>query len=245
MGRKHTVMEVIMSLKKTGIIISLVGFILSSVYAQNETSKDFVQGTVLAHQAGSSFDKFPKMEIGFVGRYNNANDPLAYLFIRFQSTLETGGGVFHSYLALNRNTNQLEQIEGDSLRQFISLLYQAVIVGEVAKYREAVSIDMELGEIELMDFQWYMTQNQWKYARNKTCRIKVKVQTVNNENRLYFYRTSNLRDSRNEFDTFTMPDDTYLTESQCQRIIDAYETKDSFVWRAVDIAIDSIKRTLR
>jgi hypothetical protein len=125
------------------------------------------------------------------------------------------------------------------------LLYQAVIVGEVAKYQEASSIDIELGEIELMDFQWYMTQNQWKYTRNKTCRVKVKVQTVNNENRLYFYRTSNLRDSKNEFDTFTMPNDTYLTESQCQRIIDAYETKDSFVWKAVDVAIDSIKRTIR
>jgi hypothetical protein len=42
-----------------------------------------------------------------------------------------------------------------------------------------------------------------------------------------------------------MPNDAYLTESQCQRIIDAYETKDSFVWKAIDVAIDSIKKTLR
>jgi hypothetical protein len=219
--------------------------VFSNAFAQNEASKDFVQGSVLARQTGSFFDKFPKMEIGFVGRYNNTNDPMAYLFIRFQSSLETGGGVFLSYFSLNRNTNQLEQGEGNSLRQFISLLYQATIVGKVAKMREASSIDMELGEIELMDFQWYMTQNQWKSTRNKTCRIKVKFQTVNNENRLYFYRTSDLRDSRNEFNTFTMPDDTYLTESQCQRIIDAHETKDSFLWKAVDAAINSTKGALR
>jgi hypothetical protein len=215
------------------------------MFAQNEASKDFVQGSVLARQSGSSLDKFPKMEIGFVGRYNNTNDPTAYLFIRFQSTLETGGGVFLSYFDLNRNTNQLEQREGNSLNQFISLLYQATIVGKVAKMREASTIDMELGEIELTDFQWYMTQNQWKSTRDKTCRIKVKFQMVNNENRLYFYRTSNLRDSRNEFDTFTMPNDTYLTESQCQRIIDEHETENSFVWNAVNIAINAMRRSIR
>jgi hypothetical protein len=231
--------------KRGSIIILLFGFVFSSIYAQNESSKDFVQGAVLARQAGSSLDKFPKMEIGFVGRYNNTNDPMAYLFIRFQSVLETGGGVFLSYFGLNRNTNRLEQMEGDSLRQFISLLYQATITMKVAKMRNDTAIDWELGEIELMDFQWYMIQNQWKYARDKICRIKVKVQTVDNENRLYFYRTSNLRDGKNEFDTFTMPNDTYLTESQCQKIIDAYEAQDSLVWKAVDVAIDSIKRTMR
>jgi hypothetical protein len=235
----------VVSIKTVCLITLFFGLVAPNVFAQNEASKDFVQGTVLARQSGSFLDKFPKMEIGFVGRNNNTNDPMAYLFIRFQSALETGGGVFISFLSLNRNTNQLEQVEGNSLSQFISLLYQATIIGEVAKMRGSTSIDMELGEIELMDFQWYMTQNQWKYARNKTCRIKVKVQTVNNENRLYFYRTSNLRDGRNEFDTFTMPSDTYLTESQCQRIIDAYEIKDSFVWKAVDVAINSIKTTMR
>jgi hypothetical protein len=235
-----------MTLKKIGLFILSFVFISFGIYAQNETPKDFVQGTVLARQAGSVLDKFPKMEIGFVGRNTtDTNEPRAFLFIRLQSTLETGGGVFLSYFALNRNTNNLEQREGDSFQQFISLLYQAVIVGEVAKMHDATSIDMELGEIELMDFQWYMTQNQWKYIQNKTCRIKVKVQTVNNENRLYFYRTSNLRDYRNEFDTFTMPNDVYLTEKQCQQIIDAYETKDSFVWKAIGTAIDSIKRTMR
>jgi hypothetical protein len=232
--------------KRGSLVILLFGFVFSIIYAQNESSKDFVQGAVLARQAGSSLEKFPKMEIGFVGRNTaDTNEPRAFLFIRLQSALETGGGVFLSYFSLNRNTNQLEQREGDSLRQFISLLYQATITMEVAKMRNATAIDWELGEIELMDFQWYMIQNQWKYARDKICRIKVKVQTVDNENRLYFYRTSNLRDGKNEFDTFTMPNDTYLTESQCQRIIDAYETKDSFVWKAVDAAIDSIKRTLR
>jgi hypothetical protein len=234
-----------MSIGKRWLIVLFLGFVCFYIFPQNEASKDFVRGTVLARQPGSALDKFPKMEIGFVGRYANTNDPLAYLFIRFQSTMETGGGVFISFLSLNRNTNQLEQVEGNSLRQFISLLYQATITGEVAKMRGSTSIDMELGEIELMDFQWYMTQNQWKYAQNKSCRIKIKVQTVNNENRLYFYRTSNLRDSRNEFDTFTMPNDTYLTEKQCQEIVEAYDIKNSFVWKAVDVAIDSAKRTMR
>jgi hypothetical protein len=231
-------------MKRAGMIIVLFGLILTGLSAQNEASKDFMQGTVLARQAGSSFDKFPKMEIGFVGR-NTANDPMAFLFIRLQSTLETGGGVFSSFFRLNGNTNRLEQMEGDSFDQFVSSLAQAIIVGEIAKMRNATSIDMELGEIELTDFQWYMTQNQWKYTRNKTCRIKVKVQKVNNENRLYFYRTSDLKDYRNEFDTFTMPDDVYLTENQCKQIVEAYEKKDSFVWKAVDAAIDSIKRTMR
>jgi hypothetical protein len=90
-----------------------------------------------------------------------------------------------------------------------------------------------------------MTQNQWKYTRNKTCRIKVKAQTVNNENRLYFYRTSDLKDYRNEFETFTIPDDVYLTENQCRQITEAYDKEGSFVWKAVDTAIDSIKRTMR
>jgi hypothetical protein len=236
--------EEIMPVKKIGIFISFFIFISSSIYAQNETSKDFVRGTVLARQAGSAFEKFPKMEIGFVGR-NTANEPMAFLFIRLQSTLETGGGVFRSFYQLNMNTNKLDPVEGDSFRQFISLLSQFGIICEVSQMRKATSIDTELGEIELMDFQWYMTQNQWKYTRNKTCRIKVKVQTVNNKNRLYFYRTSNLKDYRNEFDTFTMPDDVYLTEQQCQQILDAYGTKDSFVWKAVDTAIDSVKRTMR
>jgi hypothetical protein len=233
-------------MKKVRIIIVLFGFILSGLSAQNETSKDFVQGTVLVRQTGLSFGKFPKMEIGFVGRnITDTNEPGAFLFVRLQSALETGGGIFSSFFVSNRNTNQLEQVEGNSFRQFISLLSQATLTMEVARMREATSIDIELGEIELTDFQWYMTQNQWKYTRNKTCRIKVKVQTVNNENRLYFYRTSNLRDYRNEFDTFTMPDDVYLTEGQCQQIIDAYGTEGSFVWMAVDTAIASIRRTLR
>jgi hypothetical protein len=230
--------------KKLWLITLFFCLVYSNVFAQNESSRDFVQGTVLARRAGSAFDKFPKMEIGFVGRNNNANDPMAYLFIRFQSTLETGGGVFLSYLSLNRNTNQLDQVEGNSLRQFISLLSQVGIMGEIAKMREGTIIDMELGEIELTDFQWYTTQNQWKYTRDKICRIKVKVQTVNNENRLYFYRTSNLRD-RNGFDTFTMPNDTYLTESQCQEIVRAYDTENSSLWKAVTTAIDSAERTMR
>jgi len=228
------------------ILIILFGFVCFGVFAQNEAANNFVQGTVLARQAGTYLDKFPKLEIGFVGRKtNNSNDALAYLFFRFQSALETGGGVFSSFYILNRNTNQLEKSEGDSFRQFMSLLYQANIIIEIAQMREASSIDMELGEIELTDFQWYMTQNQWKYTRDKTCRIKIKVQTVNKENRLYFYRTSDARDYRNEFETFTMPNDVYLTERQCQQIIEAYEKKDSFVWKAIDVAIDSAKRALR
>jgi hypothetical protein len=213
-------------------------------YAQNEASKDFVRGTVLARQAGSSLDKFPKMEIGFVGRNTNT-DPMAFLFIRLQSALETGGGVFSSFYSLNRNTNQLENVDGDSFRQFMSLLSQFSIIVEISKMRKATSIDMEIGEIELADFQWYMTENQWKYNRNKTVRIKTKALTANNENRLYFYRTSDVRDYRNEFETFTMPNEVYLTEKQCQQIVDAYDTNGSFVWKAVDVAIDSAKRTMR
>jgi hypothetical protein len=233
-------------MKRAGMIIVLFGFILAGLSAQNEASKDFIQGTVLARQAGSSFDKFPRMEIGFVGRNTvDTNEPMAFLFIRLQSALETGGGIFLSFYQLNMNTNKLDQVEGNSFRQFISLLSQFGIICEISQMRKPTSIDMELGEIELSDFQWYMTQNQWKYTRNKTCRIKVKVQTVDNENRLYFYRTSNLRDYRNEFDTFTMPDDVYLTEAQCQQITEAYDKEGSFVWKAVDTAIDSIKRTMR
>lgn len=235
-----------MATKKLCAIFILAILGSFDLFAQNEASNDFVQGTVLARQTGSSLDRFPKLEIGFVGR--NAADtgnPIAFLFIRFQSTLETGGGLFTSYYALNRNTNQLERREGDSLRQFISLLSGVIIASEIAQMRNATSIDMELGEIELTDFQWYMTQNQWKYTRNKVCRIKVKVQTVNRENRLYFYRTSDLRDSRNEFDTFTMPNDVYLTQAQCQQLIDAYDNENTFVWKAVDTAINSVRRTLR
>jgi hypothetical protein len=239
-------MEAKQMIKKTVLLLLFFVFVCSAVLAQNEASQNFVQGTVLARQAGSPWDKFPKMEIGFVGRKpNNSNDALAYLFFRFQSTLETGGGVFLSFFSLNRNTNQLEKEEGDSFRQFMSLMAQFIIAGKVAKMRKATSIDMELGEIELMDFQWYMTQNQWKYTRNKICRIKVKAQTVNNENRLYFYRTSDLGDYRNEFETFTMPDDVYLTEKQCQPITEAYEKNDSFISKAIDTAIESAKRTMR
>jgi hypothetical protein len=184
------------------------------------------------------------MEIGFVGR-NTDTEPMAFLFIRLQSVLETGGGVFLSYYALNRNTNQLEQREGDSFSQFISLLSQFLISIQISKMRNASTIDMEMGEIELTDFQWYMTQNQWKYTRNKTVRIKTKVQTVGSENRLYFYLISDLRDYRKEFETFTMPNDVYLTESQCKQITDAYEKDGSFVWKAVDTAINAAKRTMR
>jgi len=231
-------------MKKHLLVLLLIGFVCFGAFAQNETSKDFVKGTVLASQPGSFMDKFPKLEIGFVGR-NTSTEPMAFLFLRLQSTLETGGGLFNSYYSLNRNTNQLEKSEGNSLRQFISLMYQVGITIEIAQMRNAASIDMEMGEIELADFQWYMTENQWKYTRDKTCRIKVKIQTVNKENRLYFYRTADLKDYRNQFETFTMPDGVYLTEKQCKQIADAYEKKDSFVWKAVDTAIDSAKRTMR
>ena len=230
--------------KKSVLCFLIFCFFGINVFAQNEASKNFLQGTVLARQAGSSLDKFPKMEIGFVGRKTD-KDPLAYLFIRLQSTLETGGGVFLSYYRINRNTNQLQISDGDSFEQFISLLSQVEIAVDVAKMRNASSIDMELGEIELTDFQWYMTENQWKYNRNKTVRIKVKIQTVNKENRLYFYRTSDIKDYRNEFDTFTMPNDVYLTEKQCKQITDAYDTENSFVWKAITTAINSAKSTLR
>jgi hypothetical protein len=215
-----------------------------SLYAQNEASKNFVKNAVLARQEGSSFDKFPKMEIGFVGRNDNAQ-PMAFLFIRLQSALETGGGIFTSFYGLNRNTNQLEKSEGDAFRQFVSLLSQFTITVDVSKMRKATSIDIELGEFELTDFQWYMTENQWKSNRNKTVRIKAKVMTANNENRLYFYRTSDVRDYRNEFETFTMPNEVYLTEKQCRQIVDAYEKENSFVWKAVEAAIDSAKRAMR
>jgi len=235
-----------MKIRNLGMLMVIFCFVYSGVYAQNEASKNFVQGTVLERQAGSSLDQFPKMEIGFVGRIDaNKNEPMAFLFLRFQSTLEIGGGVFLSYYSFNRNTNQLEKRDGNSLEQFVSLLANALVTVEIAQMRKSTSIDMELGEIELTDFQWYMTQNQWKYARNKICRIKVKIQTVNNEHRLYFYRTSDLRDSRNEFETFTMPNDVYLTERQCKRIVDAYETQGSFLWKAVDAAINNIKGTMR
>ena len=186
------------------------------------------------------------MEIGFICRNAaDTGDPTAFLFIRLQSALETGGGLFSFYYALNRNTNQLEKRDGNSLEQFISLLQKVIIVVDLAKMRNAAVIDMEIGEIEMADFQWYMVQNQWKYTQNKTCRIKVKVQTVNRENRLYFYRTSDLRDYRNEFETFTMPNDVYLTQAQCQRIIDAYDKENTFLWQAVDRAINSVQRTMR
>jgi len=235
-----------MKIRNLVLLMIIFCFVYSGIYAQNEASKNFVQGTVLERQAGSSLDQFPKMEIGFVGRIDtNKNEPMAYLFFRFQSTLEIGGGVFLSYYMLNKNTKQLEKVDGNSLEQFISLLSDIVIAGELAQMRKTPTIDMELGEIEFMDFQWYMTQNQWKYARNKICRIKVKIQTVNNEHRLYFYRTSDLRDNRNEFETFTMPNDVYLSERQCKRIVDAYDTKGSFLWKAVDAAINNIKGTMR
>ena len=225
-------------------IFALFVCISGALFAQNEASINFVRGTVLASQTGSSFDPFPKMEIGFVGRKTNT-EPMAFLFIRLQSTLETGGGVFNSFYSLNRNTNQLEKRDGDSLRQFSSLLASFNVTVALSKMRDAATIDTELGEIELIDFQWYMTQNQWRYTRNKECRIKVKVQTVDNEHRLYFYRTANLRDYRNEFETFTMPNDVYLTIGQCQQMIEAYETENSSLWKAVDIAIDVAKRTMR
>ena len=219
-----------MSRKACGIIVLFMILSISNVFAQNEASKDFVQGTVLAKQEGSSLDKFPKIEIGFIGRNTtDTGDPMAFLFFRIQSALETGGGLFSSYYDLNRNTNQLEKRDGNSLEQFISLLHTVIIVVDIAKMRDAAVIDMEIGEIEMADFQWYIVQNQWKYTRNKTCRIKVKVQTVNRENRLYFYRTSDSRDSRNEFETFTMPNDVYLTQAQCQRIIDAYDKENTFL----------------
>jgi hypothetical protein len=233
-----------MNLKRFFVLLSVFGIITFSVFAQNETSSDFVRNTVLARQAGSSLDKFPKMEIGFVGR-NTTTEPMAFLFMRLQSTLETGGGVFTSFYQLNRNTNQLEKREGSSLEQFFSLVYSLVMAADLAKMRDTATIDMEVGEIELADFQWYMTQNQWKYTRNKAIRIKVKIQTVNREHRLYFYRTSDVRDYRNEFETFTMPDDVYLTLRQCQQITDDYQNEGSSFWRAIDIAIDSVKRTMR
>jgi hypothetical protein len=235
-----------MKIRNLTLLVVIFCFAHSGVFAQNEASRNFVQGTVLERQAGSTLDQFPKMEIGFVGRIDtNTNEPMAYLFFRLQSTLEIGGGVFLSYYMLNRNTKQLKKVDGNSLEQFMSLLSDIVIAGELAQMRKTPTIDMELGEIEFMDFQWYMTQNQWKYTRNKICRIKVKIQTVNNEHRLYFYRTSDLRDYRNEFETFTMPNDVYLTERQCKRIVDAYDTNGSFLWKAVDAAINNIRGTMR
>jgi len=228
------------------IICLIILFVTVSfaLFAQNEASRNFVQGTVLARQAGSVLDTFPKLEIGFVGR-NTSTEPMAFLFFRLQSALETGGGVFTSFYQINRNTNQLEKQEGSSLDQFFSLVYSLVMASELAQMRNTPTIDMEIGEIELTDFQWYMTQNQWKYTRNKTVRIKVKIQTVNREHRLYFYRTSDIRDYRNEFETFTMPEDVYLTLRQCQQISNDYTTQGSSLWRAVDIAIDSVRRTMR
>lgn len=207
----------------------------------NESSKDFLQGTVLARQEGETSDKFPKFEIGFVGRKYAPNPALAYLFFRFHNKNNTGGGVFLSYYAFNRNTNQLELTEGNSFRQFISLIYDIVIASELAEMRGTSTINMELGEIELIDFQWYNLQNQWKYTRDKKCRIKVKIQTVDNEHRLYFYRTDNLKNYRNENEMFIMPSDIYLTLNQCQIIADAYDQNESFVWKAIDIAINSVK----
>ena len=129
------------------------------------------------------------------------NEKLAGLCLPSETRTGWGrGGLFKSYFVLNRNTNRLEQSEGSSLDQFISLLYVVSISVEIAQMRNASTIDMELGEIELADFQWYMTEKQWRYTRDKTTRIKVKVQTVNRENRLYFYRTSDVRDYRNEFE---------------------------------------------
>jgi hypothetical protein len=207
----------------------------------NETGKDFVQGTVLAQQLASPPERSPKLEIGFVGRKDNSNNVLAYLLFRFNSSNITGGGIFNYLYTLNRNTNKLERGEGNSLRQFISLLYDVIITVEISQMRGVSSIDSEIGEIELYDFQWYSTQNSWKTTRDKICRLKVKVLTVNNENRLYFYQTSSLIDYRNNQDTFAIPNSVYLTESQCQQIIDAYESENSFLWNAVNSAINSIR----
>jgi hypothetical protein len=39
--------------------------VFPNIFAQNEASKDFVQGSVLERQSGSSFDKFPKIVCAF------------------------------------------------------------------------------------------------------------------------------------------------------------------------------------
>jgi hypothetical protein len=221
------------------IFFVFIAFNLAVVFAQNEASKKFLEGTVLTRQAGNPFDKFPKMELGFVGRKAaDTGEPQAFLFIRFQSATETSGGIVSTCFFRE------EKQEGNSTEQFVQLLATFYVVAKRAD-DQGLLLDMDLGEIELADFQWYMVENQWKSTYYKTCRIKLKMQTVGKEHRLYFYRTSPVKDYRNEFYTFTMPDDTFLTAEQCHRIANGYSDNNSFFWKAVQVARDSVSRTIR
>lgn len=225
--------------KKAFLIGVCLFMVVGVAFAQNETSKPFVKGTVLATQAGSSLNKFPKLEIGFVGRNAiDTSEPTAFLFFRLQSTMETGGGIFFAYF-----DEEGKQEQENSVAQFMKLLAHFTVYTWIADDDDAV-LEKELGEIELIDFQWYMTENQWKSNTSKRIRIKIKAQTVNGEHRLYFYRTSSIKDKTNEFYTFTMPNDTYLTESQCEKIARAYG-KEGFVTDAIRAAVNSVGKTIR
>jgi hypothetical protein len=211
-----------------------------NVFAQNETSKTFLDGTVLVRQAGSSLDKFPKLEIGFVGRrLEDTGEPRAFLFMRFQSTMETGGGIISEWYDRDQKKG-----EGNALRNFAVIMATADVAATRAQNSGAI-LDLELGEVELSDFQWYMIENQWKWTRDKLVRIRIKMQTVGNEHRLYFYRTSSVKDYRNEFETFTMPNDVYLTSEQCRQLAYAYGDENSILWKAVEIAQESVAKTVR
>jgi hypothetical protein len=223
---------------KRSIVLVLMCVTISFAFAQNEAARDFLNGTSLVRQAGYSIDRFPKMEIGFVGRKpSGGGDNLAYLFIRFQTTTDVGGGILGA-------VSLLEETQKNAIDGFVQLLATFYVSAKRADEGNLL-LDKDIGILELRDFQWYMVENQWKHPYNFIFRINVKMQTVNGEHRLYFYRTSSIKDVGNEFYTFTVPNDTYMTVQQCFDFVTGATTQNSFYYKAIQTAIDAANRTVR
>ena len=230
-------------MKKILTLTLFLAFVAVGAFAQNEAYRDFVPGTSLVRQDRAGWQIFPLIEIGFSGQHV-AGEHRAFLFFRFQTQVEIGGGVFSRFLERDHDTGQLTPMSGDVIEQFMRLLGRASFNARLANMR-GTALDDALGEIELADFQWFRVQNEWRRPPNGTARISVRLRTADGEHRLFFYRTTALRDQRNQSETFTMLDNVFLTESQVNGLLEAHRGDDTFFWRAMDAALNASRMAAR
>jgi len=229
-------------MKKILTLTLFLAFVAVGAFAQNEAYRDFVPGTSLVRQDRAGWQIFPLIEIGFSGQHV-AGEHRAFLFFRFQTQVEIGGGVFSRFLERDHDTGQLTPMSGDVIEQFMRLLGRASFNARLANMR-GTALDEALGEIELADFQWFRYENDWRRPPNGTARISVRLRTMDGDHRLYLYRTTPLRDQQNR-QTFVMLDNVFLTESQINDLLAGHQGDDTFFWRAMDAALDASRMAAR
>ena len=223
-------------MKRIFAVLLLSAIVSLAAFAQNEANRDFVQGASIARQDGAANDRFPRTEIGFVGRHHGGNRQ-SFLFFRFHSARETGGGILSQYLQFNPGTGQLDPVPGSPSDQLRTLMADAEFAIRLSRTR-GTALDMELGEIRLVDFQWVTAQNQWRQSRDETVAIRVRMQTVGGSERMSFHFVDSVM-GRQAGTSFTMPADVFLPATQIMMFGFRMEADSAFLTQAANIAADS------